>query len=365
MIRNQWYVIAETREIGRTHRHLQRLGENLVLFRDPPDPGHHDQPGNLHCLLDLCCHRAAALSAGRLVPAGIARNWRKPPPKSGEVRLQCPFHGLEYAGDGRCTCIPANAAITPVRENFRVRSYPVHEAHGWVWIWWGRPHSDALLEPDIDLPPPESATPPWFDDIPAGLHTTTAADPWTAHYSRVIENQLDVVHVPFVHYNTIGRGDRTVVDGPGVRWENDRMLYTYVFNRLDDGTPPRKPSEVPVPPPGIDYKLEFLMPNLWQNRIAAKLRIVGAFVPVDAANTLLYLRTYQGFTGLPGLRQLVHLIFRKYNRKVAFQDRRIVQTQEPKASALRGGENLLQGDLPILEYRKRRQELLDRVKAQS
>ena len=354
MIRNQWYVLLESREVGRVHKHFKRLGEDLVFYREPD--------GKLHCLLDLCCHRAVALSSGRLVPAGTSRNWRHAPPKTGEVRLQCPFHGLEYQGDGHCTCIPANAAVTPVRENYRVRSYPVHEEHGWVWIWWGRPHSDKLLEPDIDLPPADKASPEYFADIPSGLGTTTICDPWKAHYSRVIENQLDVVHVPFVHYNTIGRGDRTVVDGPGVRWENDHMLYTYVFNRLDDGTPPKKPEEGPVPPPGIDYKLEFLFPNLWQNRIAAKLRIVGAFVPVDAETTLLYLRTYQGFMQIPGLRALVHLIFRSYNRKVAFQDREFVQTQVPKASALRSGENLLQGDLPILEYRKRRQELIDKAK---
>ena len=30
----------------------------------------------------------------------------------------------------------------------------------------------------------------------------------TTHYSRAIENQLDTVHVPFIHHNTIGRGGR-------------------------------------------------------------------------------------------------------------------------------------------------------------
>lgn len=351
MIRNQWYVILESREIRRGHRHVRRLGEDLVLYRDTA--------GTLHCLLDRCCHRGVALSAGKLVPAGWSRTWKGGRPKTGEVRLQCPFHGLEYDGKGTCTCIPANSAVAAVPANFRVRSYPVHEAQGWVWIWWGRPHSDKVHEAAIDLPPADRASPEYFDDIPAGLSWSTAADLWAAHYARVLENQLDVVHLPFVHHNTIGRGDRTVVDGPGIRWVRDRMMYTYVFNRLDDGTPPRKPAEVPCPPPDRDYKLELLMPNLWQNRIAEKLRVVGAFVPVDETNTLLYLRVYQGFVHLPGLRQLMELLLRVFNRRVAFQDRRVVQTQYPKASALRGGEQLVQGDLPILEYRKKRQALLD------
>jgi len=37
-------------------------------------------------------------------------------------------------------------------------------------------------------------------------------------------------------------------------------------------------------------------------------------------------------------------------------------TQQPKASSLRGGEKLAQGDLPIVEYRKRRHELKEEIK---
>ena len=49
----------------------------------------------------------------------------------------------------------------------------------------------------------------------------------------------------------------------------------------DDRTPPRTPREVSVPPPDSDFKLELIMPNLRENRITEKLRIVAAFVPVE------------------------------------------------------------------------------------
>ena len=68
--------------------------------------------------------------------------------------------------------------------------------------------------------------------------------------------------------------------------------------------------------------------------------------------------TYQGFVRIPILKDILHFFMRRLNRKIAFQDRRIVQTQVPKPSALHGGENLLQGDLPIVEYRRRRQEMM-------
>jgi phenylpropionate dioxygenase-like ring-hydroxylating dioxygenase large terminal subunit len=348
MIRDQWYVILESKEVGKKPKPFRRMGERLVLWRDAE--------GKAHCLLDRCCHRGVALSAGKMVDGA----------------LQCPFHGLEYGGDGHCRCIPANSRAAAVPGNFRVPSYPVHEAGGWLWIWWGKDESAkagaasgsdgvSSLSHNAIISQPKGL-PTWFEDLAPTMRTSTVRDPWDAHYSRVAENQLDPVHLPFVHHNTIGRGKRTVIDGPGVKWVGDRMFYTYVFNRRDDGTPPRKPSEVPVPPPGVDFKLEFIMPNLWQNRISEKMRIVAAFVPVDESHTVLYLRTYQSFMRFPLIAGLFGPLFGRTNLIIAHQDRRVVQTQVPKASSLRGGEQLIQGDLPIVEYRRKRQEYLDAAK---
>ncbi|MBN2738208.1 MAG: aromatic ring-hydroxylating dioxygenase subunit alpha [Spirochaetales bacterium] len=348
MIRNQWYVILESREVTGELKSFRRMGEKLILWRD--------KSGQAHCLVDRCCHRGVALSAGKILENG---------------RVQCPFHGLEYDERGRCVNIPANSREAVVPENFQVPSYRVHEDYGWIWIWWGRgseqsrdsdnrDNASALSYNAVVSEPAE--LPPYFPDINESFRNYhTVQDHWKIHYSRVLENQLDVVHLPFVHHNTIGRGNRTVVDGPGVKWENQRMLYTYVFNRTDDGTPPKKPSQVPVPPTDRDFRLELIMPNLWENRIAEKFRIVAAFVPVDHDNTLLYLRTYQNIITLPVLKQLLNPLFSRLNLLVAHQDRRVVETQTPAASALKGGEQLIQGDLPIVEYRRKRQEMMDQA----
>ena len=58
-------------------------------------------------------------------------------------------------------------------------------------------------------------------------------DEWSVQYSRVIENQLDVSHLAFVHYNTIGRGNRTLVNGPKVIWPNENTLLTSADNEKD------------------------------------------------------------------------------------------------------------------------------------
>lgn len=322
MIPNQWYVLMESKQVKDRPMGVTRMAEKMVFWRDGA--------GKVSCLRDRCPHRGAELSKGTVL----------------DGHLQCPFHGFEYDSSGRCALIPANGRNAPVPKVFRTHSYPTYEAHGFIWVWWGED-------------PPEGLEPPrFFDTIDEAFSYATVYDPWEAHYSRVIENQLDVVHVPFVHYNTIGRGIGKLVDGPGVQWVDDGMFYVYTFNRDDDGTPPRKPSEVPVPDPTKDFRLEFIFPNLWQNRIGEEIRVVAAFVPVDEGHTLLYLRFYQKFLRVPVLRDMVNWAAMPFNRRVAHQDRRIVVTQQPQPSGLRIGEKLIQGDVPIVEYRRRREELI-------
>jgi phenylpropionate dioxygenase-like ring-hydroxylating dioxygenase large terminal subunit len=323
VIPNQWYVVLGSKEVKDKPVGVTRMGEKLVFWRD--------NTGQLSCLRDRCVHRGVQLSKGRVVSDGC---------------LQCPFHGFEYDTTGRVAKIPANGQRAPVPERFRVHSYPTYEAHGFIWIWWG------------ESPPDELAPPPFFGDIDDSFSYGQVRDPWDAHYSRVIENQLDVVHLPFVHYNTIGRGCRTLVEGPGLEWLDENRFNVYVYNKVDDGTVPRKPTEVPVPDPDKEFKLEFIFPNLWQNHIGEDVRVVAAFVPVDDGHTLLYLRFYQKFMTLPILGKLISQLSMPFNVRIAHQDRRVVVTQQPKPSALQSGEKLIQGDYPIIQYRRRRHELL-------
>lgn len=320
MIRNQWYVVLESNEVGGRPVGVTRLGEKMVFWRD--------QAGQVRAAADRCPHRGVALSAGTI----------------NDQHLQCPFHGFEFDSSGQCVLIPANGRGGVVPNAMRLQTYPTYEAHGLIWLWWGSPAPQ-------DLPAPQ-----FFDNLDESFYHSSAHDPWDAHYSRVIENQLDVVHLPFIHRNTIGRGNRTLVDGPVVEWKGDKMLYTYVFNRVDDGRPPRKPSEL-LPKSATSVHLEFIFPNLWQNYISEKVRILAAFVPVDEGHTLLYLRFYQKFMTVPVLGKLAAMLAMPMNVYIAHEDRRVVVTQQPKASGLKIGEILIQGDLPVVEYRRKRAAL--------
>jgi len=86
-------------------------------------------------------------------------------------------------------------------------------------------------------------------------------------------------------------------------------------------------------------------------------RVVAAFVPVDESHTILYLRFYQRFLRLPLLGALVARLAMPANVHIAHEDRRVVVTHRPAISGLRIGEILIQGDLPIIEYRRKRDSL--------
>ncbi|MDD4993107.1 MAG: Rieske 2Fe-2S domain-containing protein [Paludibacter sp.] len=60
MIYNQWYVILDSKEVGRKKPvKVTRLNETMVVWRD--------QSGKVNCIADRCCHRGASLSCGKIV----------------------------------------------------------------------------------------------------------------------------------------------------------------------------------------------------------------------------------------------------------------------------------------------------------
>jgi phenylpropionate dioxygenase-like ring-hydroxylating dioxygenase large terminal subunit len=318
MIYNQWYVILESKELKKEKPlRVKRLNENLVLWRD--------ENRSVCCIDDRCCHRGVSLSCGKIING----------------KIECPFHGFIYNKSGKVDVIPANGRNKPVPSTMKVRAYSTYEKYGLIWMWWG----------DDDK---RTAEPFFFSELEQFSYSTFK-DHWNVHYSRAIENQLDVVHLPFVHKTTIGRGNKTIVHGPVVVRENELITF-YVHNVTDDGnTTPLKPDEIP------DYEklfhLKFHYPNIWQNYISDKIRVFAAFVPVDEENSIIYVRNYQAMINFPVLKELFNYLNRLINIIILRQDKRVVITQIPKKSEMKMDERLIMGDKPIIEYRKHRQEL--------
>lgn len=164
--RNTWYLVAWASEIGAQPLARTILNEPIVLFRDAD--------GKCAALEDRCCHRAAPLSMGAVVAEGV----------------QCKYHGMIFAADGKCVWIPGQPTIPP---QARVRSYPVLERQEFVWIWMG--DADKADPRDIvEFPPAESR--------PGSRQHGMV--PVACNYLLLIDNLMDLTHIPFVHNNTLG-----------------------------------------------------------------------------------------------------------------------------------------------------------------
>ena len=166
MFINFWYAAAWSSKVTEQPLKLRMLGQDFVLFRD--------STGQARCLANVCVHRGGSLAGGVV---------------EGD-RIQCPYHGWQYDGDGKCRKIPSlgpqGQGRIPGRA--RVDAYPTDERYGLVHVFLGDlPEAERPTIMDI----PEFGQPGWYahceDRISEG------------DLPRQIENGLDPAHNEYVH----------------------------------------------------------------------------------------------------------------------------------------------------------------------
>lgn len=175
----QWFALAWSHEVAPGTLLARRaMGRDLVLWRDGG--------GAAHCWLDLCIHRGAKLSLGRVEACG-----------DGEAScVVCPYHGWRYAASGQCISIPAHPGMTPPAKA-RATSYPVRERFGVVWVCFGELAQEL---PEFPLAEDVAAR-----VMLAGPYRFRALGP------RLVENFLDVAHLGIVHAGLLGEPERAEI----------------------------------------------------------------------------------------------------------------------------------------------------------
>ena len=178
-VRNAWYVASWASELAGGLERRTILGEDVVLYRAGD--------GRPVALRDRCPHRLLPLSRGRLV----------------DDRIQCGYHGLVFDREGLCVRVPGQEAIPP---NARVKSYPVAERLGLIWIWMGEAE-EADASEIYDLA--QYHEPEWGVAYGDALHVE-------ADYLLLCDNLSDPSHVEYVHPTTLGSPS---AEGVGVEFE--------------------------------------------------------------------------------------------------------------------------------------------------
>ncbi len=170
-----WYPVLPSWGLHGAPVGITRLSENIVLWRD--------NDGNVHACEDRCPHRGARLSFG----------WNL-----GD-RVACWYHGVQVTGDGVVADVPA-VAQCQMKGMKRVRSYPVVERAGAIFVWFG---TDAEAPPPpLDLPE-ELVSPEWS-------HMLCTAH-WACNYRYAVDNVMDPMHGAYLHSasHSMAEGDKT------------------------------------------------------------------------------------------------------------------------------------------------------------
>ena len=173
-IRNAWFPVLPSYRVKDSPVGVTRLCENIVLWRD--------NEGQVHAIEDRCPHRGARLSLG----------WNL-----GD-RVACWYHGIEVDGGGTVQNVPAVPAC-PLEGQTCLRSYPVQEIRGAVFLWFG----DELHQtPDKLVLPEQLASDEW------GSMLCTSY--WNTSYRYAIDNVMDPMHGAYLHAvsHSMAEGDK-------------------------------------------------------------------------------------------------------------------------------------------------------------
>ena len=168
-LRDLWYMPALASSLGKgAMRREMLLGEPVLLGRD--------HQGQVFALRDICPHRGVPLSAGRIKP---------------DQTVECPYHGWRFRTDGVCSAIPS---LVPSQNNgqdfepekIKVRTYPVKEQDGLIWVYMAAVPGTA----------PKTAPP-----RPGVRHKTrwTETQMFACGIDHAVIGLMDPVHAAYVH----------------------------------------------------------------------------------------------------------------------------------------------------------------------
>ncbi len=194
VLAREWMAVARSDEVQADPVRVRVLGEPVVVWRSSE---------GIHAFGDLCIHRGAALSLGR-VEADT---------------LVCPYHGWRYGGDGRCVNIPAQPEGAGIPTKARAFRYGCREAYGLIWV--------ALEPSEKDVPEHEEALTSSFRTLICGPYLLQAEPP------RIVENFLDVSHLMWVHEGLLGDSDHAEIPEHRVHERNDKAGGKLVSDPID------------------------------------------------------------------------------------------------------------------------------------
>jgi phenylpropionate dioxygenase-like ring-hydroxylating dioxygenase large terminal subunit len=287
ILARHWYPVAVAADVGPDRPQAASLLDvDLVLYRIGQ---------RVVVALDRCPHRGVMLSRGWI---------------AGDC-LICPYHGLHFDADGRCTAIPSQPGAR-IPNRLSLTAVASVERYGLIW---------ASLRSDTPSLPRFDA---WDDADYQSIMCPTIDIAGSA--GRQVEGFIDVAHFAWAHTTTFGDRTNPVVpdysvedtpDGCRVEYLSNVSNYApdqrhrapadFVWRRAFEVYPPFAASLVVDFPDGR---------HLW---------ILNAASPVSARKTRLFCPLARNFDQSGSIEAV-----REFNLKVFNEDRVLIEAQRPE-----------------------------------
>ncbi|MBN8629312.1 MAG: aromatic ring-hydroxylating dioxygenase subunit alpha [Rhodobacterales bacterium] len=282
-----WHPVAWSDELTDAPLGRKLLDVAVVLFRDAE--------GRAVAAHDVCPHRGSLLSQGTTV--------------GGE--LVCPYHGMRYAGSGRCTMIPSNRAGVKIPDRLHLRLIEIAEHANLIWV---------RLDSSGQVPLPE------WRELGNGDWQTYHLEPLVAKTSatRICENFNDVAHFAFVHTGTFANGVREEVEAYELVRSDYGLHQQLMIEQVDrvtlDSAADRTTS--------ADYTYDFQFPfaNKMHIKFDAKRsqHIFGAVTPVSSNESRLFMQFARNYDLDQPIADSLD-----FERAVSMEDLRIIEKVTP------------------------------------
>ena len=181
-----WYAICPSKELKKNKLHYFSLfDEPLLLFRD--------EKNNVRCIKNICPHRGASFYGGSI--------------SNGE--LTCPYHGARFSAEGNCQNIDRITCSHIVDNNYdnyakriHLSQYKAVEKDCYIFVYFSDQSETDLNSIN------ENSLINNYELISNGFSVKDSVSEevlvdFKCDWSRIIENHLDILHIFWVHGDTI------------------------------------------------------------------------------------------------------------------------------------------------------------------
>ncbi|KAL6764465.1 hypothetical protein V8C86DRAFT_2476288 [Haematococcus lacustris] len=323
-LKNFWYAAALSSKLGDDKPlEVKILGRTVVLFRD--------KDGVACCMENSCPHRGAPLGQGWLSES-----------KEGKTCVVCPYHAWAFDGKGVLQDAPSSSKGQLPKRSM-VRTYPVEERGGFIWLFFGSSSMPAEERPPIPVIP-ELESSQW--------QAVYGEMEFEAPHWNVYDNALDFAHIHYVHSGSFGNPDKPEILDMDLKRDTFGISGSFKIHNK-----PVSPLWQWTKVPFVPVQVQALLPMTSAVRITLGFGGVQMItyvntVPIDEHRSINRFCLIRNFATSPVMDSFVE----QEMLKILGEDKVMVESLKPEDTPF---EVSLEADLPQIMFRRLRQEWVD------